>query len=189
MIKDVNYGQILFHIKGNIDEQVVYLDVNGFYAFAMAQLRIPKGKPRVIEDDNITDENNTFIIKVEILDVVEKPSSRFKKDNVYIIDNITYNDFIQYQNVKIKIISSIYWNEGYIDNNEIRRNLLSIITKSENVNEIRQIKNQINFIHVLLLTKDKLKNFIKTKDELESFIEMNEPLLLGYHRKNVKMMI
>jgi hypothetical protein len=35
LIKDASYGQILFHIKGNIDEPVVELEVNGLYAFAM----------------------------------------------------------------------------------------------------------------------------------------------------------
>jgi hypothetical protein len=38
--------------------------------------------------------------------------------------------------------------------------------------------NQMNFIHALLRTKDKIKKVVKTKDELESFIEMNEPILL-----------
>jgi hypothetical protein len=45
--------------------------------------------------------------------------------------------------------------------------------------KLGKIKNQINFIHGLLLTKDKIKKFIKTKEELESFIEMKEPLPLG----------
>jgi hypothetical protein len=92
---------------------VVELDVNGLYAFAMTQLQIPEGKPKVMEivDDLL---NNTFIIKVEILAVLEKPWSRFKKSYVYTIDNITYKDLIEYQNAKIKIISGIYWDEGYI---------------------------------------------------------------------------
>jgi hypothetical protein len=35
IIKEASYGQILFHVKGNFDESVVELDVNGLYAFAM----------------------------------------------------------------------------------------------------------------------------------------------------------
>jgi hypothetical protein len=72
LIKEATYGQILFHIKGNIDETVVELDVNGLYAFAMTQLRIPKGKPKWI--DGIIDDKmkNIFILKVEILDIIEK---------------------------------------------------------------------------------------------------------------------
>jgi hypothetical protein len=46
MIKDASYGQILFHIKGNINEPVIELDVNELYAFAMTQLQPPKGKPK-----------------------------------------------------------------------------------------------------------------------------------------------
>jgi hypothetical protein len=46
LIKEASYGQILFHIKGNIDESMVELDVNGLYAFAMMQLRIPKVNQR-----------------------------------------------------------------------------------------------------------------------------------------------
>jgi hypothetical protein len=84
----------------------VELDINGLYAFAMTKLRIPKGKPNVIKIfDDIMDY--TFIIKVEILDIIEKQLSRFKKDNVYTIDNITYKDLIIYQDSKIKIISGI----------------------------------------------------------------------------------
>jgi hypothetical protein len=36
----------------------------------MTQLRIPKGKPKWIDADNIMDY--TFIIKVEILDIIEQ---------------------------------------------------------------------------------------------------------------------
>jgi hypothetical protein len=77
MIKEASYVQILFHIKGNIDEPVVELDVNGFYAYAMTQLRIPGVKPKWI--DGIIDDilDYTFIIKVEILDIIEKCWSRF----------------------------------------------------------------------------------------------------------------
>jgi hypothetical protein len=72
LIKKASYLQTLFHIKGNIDEPVGELDVNGLYAFAMTQLRIPKVKPKWM--DRIIDDimNNTFIINVEILDVIEK---------------------------------------------------------------------------------------------------------------------
>jgi hypothetical protein len=115
--------------------------------------------------------NYTFIIKVEILDIIEKSWSRFKKDNVYTIDNITYKDLIEYQNAKINIISGIYWDEGYIYNtNDVLNNLLYIKSHSNDVDEIHKIKNQINFIHGLKLTKDKIKKVINSKDELESFI-------------------
>jgi hypothetical protein len=189
MIKEASYGRILFHVKGNIDEPVVELDVNGLYAFTMTQLSIPKGKQKWINGiiDDVID--NTFIIKAEILDVIEKIWSRFKKGNVYTIDNITYKDLIQFQDTKIKIISGIYWNEGYIDNsNDVLNNLLAINSQIDDADEICKIKNQINFIHWLLLTKDKIKMVINTKDELESFIEMNEPLLLEYHRKKGSLM-
>jgi hypothetical protein len=49
MIKETSYGQILFHIKGNIEEPILELDVKGLYAFAMTQLRIPKGKLKWID--------------------------------------------------------------------------------------------------------------------------------------------
>jgi hypothetical protein len=73
--------------------------------------------------------------------------------------------------------------EGYIDNHQIFLDLLAIKLNSDNIDEIRKIKNQIHFIHGLLLTKDKIKKVIKTKNELESFIERNEPIVLGYQRK------
>jgi hypothetical protein len=176
-----------FPVKGNIEEKIVELDVNGLYAFAMTQLQIPRGKPKVMEIfDGVIDDilDNTFIIKVEILDVIEKPWSKFKKDMLCTIDNITYKDLIEYHNAKMKIIDGIFWDEGYIDNsNDVLNNLLAIKSQINDVDEIHKIKNQINFVHGLLLTKDKLKKVIKTKDKLESFIEMNEPILLGYYKK------
>jgi hypothetical protein len=65
----------------------------------------------------------------------------------------------------------------------VLRNLLAIKSQTDNIDEIHKIKNQINFIHGLLLTKNMIKNVVKTKDELVGFIEMNEPILLGFHRK------
>jgi hypothetical protein len=62
--------------------------------------------------------------------------------------------------------------------------LLAIKSQIDDVDEIGKITNQINFIHGLLLTKDKIKKVIKFKDELETFIEMNEPILLGYYSKS-----
>jgi hypothetical protein len=79
MIKEASYGQILFHIKGNIEEPVTELDANGLYAFAMTQLCIPKGKPKSINGLIDAILNNTFIIKVEILDVIEKSWSRLTR--------------------------------------------------------------------------------------------------------------
>jgi hypothetical protein len=130
--------------------------------------------------------NNTFIIKVEILDIIEKQWSRFKKDNVYTIDTLTDNDLIQCQNAKIKIISGVYWDAEYVDNNEVLKDLLAIKSQINDINEIRKIKNQINFVHGLLLTKDKIKKVVKTKDELDWFFEMNEPILLGWKRSKAK---
>jgi hypothetical protein len=49
----------------------------------MTQLRIPKGKPKV--NDGIVNDilDNTFIIKVEILDIIEKPCQSSKKVMLY----------------------------------------------------------------------------------------------------------
>jgi hypothetical protein len=112
MIKEANYGQILFNIKGNVEEPVVEVDVNGLYAFAMTQLRISKGKPKEIHKMKASlkiERLHSFIIKAEIIEFIDKQWSRFKKGNVYTIDNITYYYLIQYQNAKIKIINGLYW--------------------------------------------------------------------------------
>jgi hypothetical protein len=93
-IKKASYGQILFHIKGNIDEPVVKLDVNGLYTFAMTQLQIPKGKPKVINRIINDVMDCTLIIKIDILDIIEKQWSRFKKGNIYTIDNITIKYYL-----------------------------------------------------------------------------------------------
>jgi hypothetical protein len=70
----------------------------------MTQLRIPKGKTKKWINGIIDDIMDcTFIIKVEILAVIEKPWSRFKSCNDYTIDNINNKDLIQFLDAKIKI--------------------------------------------------------------------------------------
>jgi hypothetical protein len=109
----------------------------------------------------------TFIIKVKILDIIEKHWSRFKKDNVYTIDNITYFDLIHCQCAKIQIINWVYWDgdEGYVYNTELINNLLEIKSQTDNIDDTRKIKDQINYIHRRLLRKDKIKKIINTTDE------------------------
>ncbi|GMO12696.1 MAG: hypothetical protein Ta2E_01200 [Mycoplasmoidaceae bacterium] len=98
------------------------------------------------------------------------------------MDNIAYYDLIQYQNAKLNVIRGIYWDEGVIDNNNFINELLERKIKTEAIDETKNIKRQINYLHDLLLMKDKLKRVIKTRDELESFLEFNEPILFGYHK-------
>jgi hypothetical protein len=71
----------------------------------------------------------------------------FQKGNVYTIDNITYNDLIQYQNAKIKITSGIFWDGDYIDNHEVLKYLVACKSQTDKINEIGHIKNKIIFIH------------------------------------------
>jgi hypothetical protein len=44
--KAASRGQNLFHEKGNINEAIVELEVNGMYAPAMTVIKIPKGIQR-----------------------------------------------------------------------------------------------------------------------------------------------
>jgi hypothetical protein len=57
----------------------------------------------------------------------------------------------------MKILNGIYLNSGYIDNTKIITDLLMVRTISTDINQIKAIKNQINFIHGLLIMKDILK--------------------------------
>jgi hypothetical protein len=50
--------------------------------------------------------------------------------------------------------------EGYIDNNEVMKNLLAIKLYSDNNDDIHKIQNQINFIHRFLRLKDKIKKLL-----------------------------
>jgi hypothetical protein len=77
---------------------------------------------------------------------------------------------IVYQEANIKITRGIYWDEGITGNDYIISDLLVRKYNTSDVNEIKNIKNDINYIHGLLLMKDKLKKYIKSKNELDSFI-------------------
>jgi hypothetical protein len=90
---------------------------------------------------------------------------------------------IVYQGAKLKIIRGIYWDEGINDNDFIILDLLVKKYNTDDENEIKNIKNDINYIHGLFLMKDKLKKYIKNKNELESFLDYNEPILFGYYKR------
>jgi hypothetical protein len=50
-----------------------------------------------------------------------------------------------------------------IDNNDELKNLLAIKSQINDIDEIRKIKNQINFVHCLLLTKDMIKWLLRKR--------------------------
>jgi hypothetical protein len=97
-IKVASYSQILFHKKCNISESLVELDFNSLYAYAMINIDIVRGKPKIITENikeniinNINNTNITFIAQVKIEYLKEKYwSNKFKIDNIYTIDNIAY---------------------------------------------------------------------------------------------------
>jgi hypothetical protein len=139
---------------------IVELDVNSLYATAMSTLRISKGKLREMITEQqklIFDSYSTFIVEVYIESLTTKHWSRFKACNIYVIDNIAYQDLIQYQEAEMKILRGICLNDSSTDNNTVIKSLLDKKAKSSDADEIRVIKNQINFIHGLLLMSRKLK--------------------------------
>ncbi|GMO12445.1 MAG: hypothetical protein Ta2E_00380 [Mycoplasmoidaceae bacterium] len=91
---------------------------------------------------------------------------------------------IIYQGIVVQILSDIYRDDCITDNHKsILSDLLERKINMTDIDEKTKIKRQINFIHRLLLMKEKLKNVIKTRDELDTFLEYNEPVLFGYHKR------
>jgi hypothetical protein len=103
--------------------------------------------------------------------------------NSSVIDSMTYLDLIGHQNANIKRIRGIFWDKYRTDNNDVIKTLLDTKTKSSDSDQIRAINSQINFMHALLLMKDKLKIYVKSKSELEAFLNDNEPVLFEYHKR------
>jgi hypothetical protein len=155
LIKNASYGQILFHSKINTNETLIELDLNSLYASAMTKLYAVKGKPKIIDDSNAIDYlliySTPFIIEVNIISINEKHWSKLKKDNRYVIDDITYYDLIVYQETKLKIIRGIYWDEGITGNDYIISDLFVRKYNTDDVNEIKNIKNDIDYVHGLVL--------------------------------------
>jgi hypothetical protein len=70
------------------------------------------------------------------------------------------------------------WDECITDYNNSIKTLLNIKAKSSDINQIMAIKNQINFIHSLLLMKDKLKNLRRVRmNWMLSWTTMNQSYL------------
>jgi hypothetical protein len=82
VIQEVSYSQILNHIKNFIEEPVTELNVNGLKAFAMTNLRMSKGKPKLRNDNLIPRKNRSccFTAKMGFDDIyhrknrVQKPA-------------------------------------------------------------------------------------------------------------------
>jgi hypothetical protein len=129
----------------------------------MNKLKLPNGKPNIIDHNMIACFLvHIRIITVEIIDLIEKQWSRFKQGKMYTIDNITYNDLIQYQYAKIKIINGIYWNSDYIDNIQLIKNLYK--EKSMLTILVISIKSRIKLIMFTAFFLQKIrKKLIKTK--------------------------
>jgi hypothetical protein len=66
------------------------------------------------------------------------------------------------------MIKWIYCDDYLTDNNDVIKTLLEKKAKSSDIDQKMVIKNQINFIHSLLLMKDKLKKHVKTKYVLDA---------------------
>ncbi|GMO19896.1 MAG: hypothetical protein Ta2E_10990 [Mycoplasmoidaceae bacterium] len=82
-IKGASHGQILFHIKGNINESVRELDVNSISAYAITKIIVIPGKPKIL-DCNVVNggvsENRRTEVNREIIG--ERENSR----TAYIIE-------------------------------------------------------------------------------------------------------
>jgi hypothetical protein len=74
----------------------------------------------------------------------------------------------------MKIVDDVYCDSGYLHNTKIVSDLLLLTITSKDINQIKAIKHQINFIHGLLLIKDELKREVKSDDKLDAFVGYNE---------------
>jgi hypothetical protein len=120
------------------------------------------------------DSCSIFIIEVEMESLISKHWSRFKVVGTFVIYIIVHHDLTSYQDTSLKIIREIYCDQCEIDHIGIIKHLFDRKIASSDVDQIRYIKNQVNFIHGWLLLKDKLKKYMKTKYDLDSFLEYDE---------------
>jgi hypothetical protein len=64
----------------------------------------------------------------------------------------------------MKVRKEIYWDEYITDNNDAIKTLTDRKTKSSDIDQIRNIKNLIDFIHRDLLMKNKQKKNVHSID-------------------------
>jgi hypothetical protein len=114
----------------------------------MINIDIIKGKPKVITENIISNIQNNIIfiaeVKIEYLKEKYWFNKFFKLDNIYIIDNITYSDLINFQDAKINIIKGIYWDENNVSENDVNtENISNIIYNLLEKNIIRGMKMKL----------------------------------------------
>ena len=122
--------------KKVINKKIADYDGVSLYPSAIHRLcndtGLPKGKAKRIQskDKKVLDKNSSYYIVQIRINKINKyqqlPFVSYKDDKGIlrytneagdgldaVVDNITLNDWIKFQNIEFEIIDGVYWNEGY----------------------------------------------------------------------------
>ena len=120
-----------YNKKWHITKKLCDFDAVSLYPSAMARLNVVIGKPKVIPDDKLNLEflttTDAYVIEIKITKVhkhypfpliVQKVNGlNLNDDNItepliMVVDNITLEDLIEFQEIEFQILRGYYWNEG-----------------------------------------------------------------------------
>ena len=125
-----------YNKKWHITEPLYDFDAVSLYPSAMARLSIPLGIPKILEEKEqldikwLQENTNAYVVEIKITNVhkhypfpliVQKTENgNLNEDHnidpnhpvIMVVDNITLEDLIEFQEIEYEIIQGYYWNEG-----------------------------------------------------------------------------
>ena len=187
-------GRPLFSKKQLVDEEVVHLDINSLYPFALSQLFIQTGKAQAFKPgtsidfvlshsfarDQISRTRERFIssayMKVKILNIEKKRRlymiPGLKVGNEIWVDLLTLEGLIRWNGISVELIGGFYYSSDR--DYRIKKLIFDLYHQrlnAKSVEEKRRLKLILNKIYGFTLYKQRItkKEIIKNED-VEAFV-------------------
>jgi hypothetical protein len=170
--ENINDNSIEVKIKSYLDD----FDAVSLYPSAMSKIGFLKGKPKILEttDFNQIKNYDGYFIEIKVTEVGKDrhfPLLNEKNDegirifsnniptNNLIVDKITLEDLITYQNIKFEVIRGYYFNDGF--NNQIKDTIKYLFEERK---KKKREGNPIQNMYKLLMNSAYGKTIMKPVD-------------------------
>lgn len=170
----------------DLEDRINVYDVNSLYPSAMIRMDgVPKGIPKVITPETNLKDVSCYYVRVKVLSIEKRlnfPLQSVKVNGIrnftndligkeIYIDNISLDDFIEHQGVKVEIIQGYYYNDGF--NNTINSVIDTLYTERK---RFKKAGNPIQEVIKLILNSIYGKSMLAPITERQYFVYDNEEL-------------
>lgn len=205
ILKSVYGGRVMtaYNEKIYVEDKINDFDAVSLYPSSMLRLTYPIGTPKILEDLSMEFLRNTdaYFVEIRINKVGIKrafPLLSHYDDNkrnytndlegeVIIVNNITLEDLIKFQEVEFTILRGYYYNEGF--NDKIQEIIQNVFNERK---RLKKEKNPAEIVYKLLMnaaygkTIQKPINedlvFVYGDDRLNSYVSKNYNKIKSYRK-------